>query len=353
MEAAEVTTDTDLADVAPEFDPKRLDGFLRDRLSALDGKMKLTRVSGGQSNPTFFIDYEGRRLVLRKQPGGSLLPSAHAIDREYRIMSALRNTSVPVPSMVLYHASNDVVGTSFYVMERVEGRVFNDCALPGVLPDHRRQMYLSMADTLATLHAVNWAELGLSDFGRPEHYFERQLTRWTRQWNGSAKRESADVDRLARWLPKNIPIDQPTSIAHGDFRIGNLMFHPSEPRVVAVLDWELSTLGSPLADLAYSALAWRLLPEEYMGMRGVDLATLGIPSEEEYTDRYFGQAKSKQSRLEPFHFAFALFRLAIIFEGISSRAQAGSATSRDAAVVGRLSSAFAARAVEVIDREAQ
>lgn len=349
MEAAQTAADTTNPDGFLGFDQKRLDRFLRERIPSLRGAMTLVRISGGQSNPTFFVDFDGRRLVLRKRPSGPLLPSAHAIDREYRIMSALAQTNVPVPNMVLYHASTDVIGTAFYVMERVEGRVFNDCALPEVSPGDRLRMYLAMADTLARLHAVDWAALGLADFGRPENYFERQITRWTRQWAESKTRESLDVDRLVRWLPENIPADESTGISHGDFRIGNLMFHPTEPRVVAVLDWELSTLGNPLADLAYSALAWRLRPEEYMGMRGAPLEALGIPAETEYIDRYFKHSGTERSRLKPFHFAFALFRLAVIFEGIAARARAGTAASEDAVSVGKLSAVFASRAIEVVE----
>jgi aminoglycoside phosphotransferase (APT) family kinase protein len=249
--------------------------------------------------------------------------------------------------MVLYHADADVVGTAFYIMERVEGRVFDDCALPGVARDERRSMYFAMADTLAALHSVDWQAIGLADFGRPLNYFERQIDRWTRQWHSSKTRDLPDLERLVEWLPRHIPSGDATAIAHGDFRIGNLMFHPTQPNVVAVLDWELSTLGHPLADLAYSALAWRLSPDEYMGMRGRDLDQLGIPSEQEYIDRYsrgafFGEVK-------PFHFAFALFRLAVIFEGIAARSKSGNAASENADRVGGLSAVFARRAMETLE----
>ncbi len=250
-----------------EFDAARLDAYLRDLLPDIGGTMALERISGGQSNPTFFVTYETRRMVLRKQPAGSLLPSAHAVDREFRIMTALAGTGVPVPVTLAYCADESVLGTPFYVMDRVDGRVFADCSLPGVSPVHRRAMFLDMADTLAKLHTVDWAAAGLSDYGKQGDYFRRQVTRWTHQWELSKTRALPDVDRLVKWLPSHLPDDTATAISHGDFRVGNLMFHPNEPRVVAVLDWELSTLGHPLADLAYSALAWHLKSTEYMGMK--------------------------------------------------------------------------------------
>lgn len=326
----------------------RLDEFLRQRIEGASGAMVLKRIDGGQSNPTFFVDYAQRRLVLRKRPAGPLLPSAHAIDREYRIMSALANTGVPVPRMLLYHADPGLIGTAFYVMERVEGRVFADCSLPGVAACDRRSMVLAMAETLAALHHVDWRAQDLADFGRQGNYFERQIARWSRQWALSRTREIPEVEQLIQWLPAHLPDDDVTTIAHGDFRIGNLMFHPTEPRVVAVLDWELATLGHPLADLAYSALAWRLRSDEYMGMRDRDLAALGIPTQAEYLDAYSACAP-ESGCLVPFHSAFALFRLAVIFEGIASRAASGVASAENAQDVGRLGVVFARRAIEAIE----
>lgn len=309
--------------------------------------MKIEPIQGGQSNPTFFVDFDNRHLVLRKRPPGTLLPSAHAVDREYRVMKALADSVVPVPEMVLYHAESDVIGAAFYVMERLEGRVFPDCSLPGVEPADRRAMYRSMAQTLADLHAVDWQACGLSDYGRPSDYFGRQISRWARQWELSKTAENDDVEFLLHWLRANAPSDDLTCISHGDFRIGNLMFHPTEPRVVGVLDWELSTLGHPLADVAYSALAWRLGPDEYMGMRGLDLERLGLPPEADYLADYRSFARH-WGEVAPFHFAFSLLRLAVIFEGIASRAKTGNATSSNAADVGRLSVVLARRGREAI-----
>lgn len=329
------------------FDAGALDACLRAALPGLEGPLRLERIAGGQSNPTYFVTYDNRRLVLRKQPPGELLPSAHAIDREYRIISALAATDVPVPPALLYCDDRAVVGTPFYVMERVEGRVFHDCTLPGVDPAGRQAMYAAMATTLAALHNVDVAAVGLADFGRPGNFFARQIGRWSRQWELSKTREDANMERLIAWLPEHIPDDDVTTLVHGDYRIGNLMFHPTEPRVVAILDWELSTLGHPLADVAHNAMAWMSRPDEYGGIAGLDLDGLGIPQRAAYTATYAAAARHG-AQLTDFHMAFALFRWAAIFEGIAARAKAGNAASENAAQTGRLAAAFAERAASLI-----
>ncbi|OYX15463.1 MAG: phosphotransferase family protein [Rhizobiales bacterium 32-66-8] len=330
-----------------DINPAALDAYLKQAIAGLEGTVRVERISGGQSNPTFFVTYDNRRLVLRKQPPGDLLPSAHAIDREYRIISALAATDVPVPPALLYCTDRSVVGTPFYVMERVDGRVFHDCTLPGVAPQERDAMYRAMAQTLAALHNVDVAAVGLSDFGKPGNYFARQIARWTRQWELSRVADDANIDTLVAWLPAHIPADDTTTLVHGDYRIGNLMFHPTEPRVVAVLDWELSTLGHPLSDLAHSAMAWLSQPDEYGGLKGRDLSALGIPSVEDYEANYAAAARHG-ARMTQFHMAFALFRWSVIFEGIAARARAGNASSGNAAETGRLAAAFAGRAAELI-----
>ncbi len=335
------------SDPVRDFDADALDIFLRKALAGLEGPMRLDRVAGGQSNPTFFVTYDSRRLVLRKQPAGDLLPSAHAVDREFRVISALAKTDVPVPSALLFCEDRAVVGTPFYVMERVEGRVFHDCIMPGVAPAERRAMYGAMAKTLAALHNVPFAAAGLGDFGRPGNYFARQIGRWTRQWELSRTRDDADIDRLIAWLPQHLPADETTSLVHGDYRIGNLMFHPKEPRIVALLDWELSTLGHPLADLAHNAIAWLSRPEEYGGLAGIDLDALGIPDLAQYESDYAAEARHGL-RLTPFHIAFVLFRWSVIFEGIAGRAKAGTASNENAAQTGQLAAAFARRAASLI-----
>ena len=328
------------------IDEVALDAYLRQRLPDLKGQVHIESVAGGQSNPTFFVSYDNHKLVLRKKPVGAL-PSAHAVDREYRVMTALRETDLPVPETLFYCGDESVLGTAFYVMRRLEGRVFSDSTLPGVKPSDRQAIYMEMADILAKLHAVDFSRAGLADFGKAGNYFERQVARWTKQWQLSKERDLASIDYLVEWLPAHIPAEDETTIAHGDFRLGNLMFHPDEPKVIGVLDWELSTLGHPLADVAYSALTWHLGSTEYMGIRDLDFRALGIPEEGTYLERY-SRASGRRETVKPFHFAFSLFRLAVIFEGIAARARLGNASSENAAEVGKLTSTLAQRAVEEI-----
>jgi aminoglycoside phosphotransferase (APT) family kinase protein len=336
-------------DSGVEFDPQRLERYLRARLDAPGPGFALARVAGGQSNPTFFVTLGDRRLVLRKKPAGEILPSAHAVDREYRVMSALAATTVPVPDTVLFCDDAAVIGTPFYVMERLDGRVFHDAALPGVAPAERRAMYFAMAETLAALHDVDPESVGLTDFGRAGNYYERQIRRWVAQYESSRWRALPALDAVIAWLPAHLPPEEPARLCHGDFRIGNLMFHPSEPVVIGVLDWELSTLGQPLADVAFSALGWVTLPEEYGGLRGLDHASLGLPSREAYLAHYFASRRTQAAQsVQPFHTVFALFRFAVIFEGIAARARAGSAAADNAAAVGELAPLFAHRAHEAM-----
>ncbi len=327
-----------------EFDASRLDGFLRLCIPGLAGEMALERISGGQSNPTFFVTYANRRLVLRKKPPGETLPSAHAVDREARVLTALAGSAVPVPPVLVFHPDSDVVGTPFYVMERVEGRVFGGSELAGAAAADRRAMVMSYAETLARLHDVDWRAAGLDGFGRPGDYFARQVARWSRQWDAERFRDIPALGRLRDYLLEAMPPDDGTaSLVHGDFRIGNMMFHPTEPRVVAVLDWELSTIGHPMADLGFSVICWRSSPAEYGGLLGLDLAALGLPSEAEYLQRYYAARRTSVPALQPFHVAFSIFRFAVIFEGIAARARAGTAAGADAKAVGDLSIAFAQR----------
>lgn len=335
----------------PEFDPARLDAFLRSALPGrADGPMAIERISGGQSNPTFFVSYPdaGTRLVLRKKPPGPLLPSAHAVEREYRILKALAGSAVPVPPVLLLHETDDVVGTPFYLMERLDGRVFHDTALPGVTPDDRRAMYFAMAETLAALHGFDWEGAGLSDFGKPGNYYSRQLARWGRQWRETRTREIPAIDRLIDWLGTNLDETPETSIVHGDFRLGNLMFAPAETRIVAVLDWELSTLGHPLSDVAFSCLPWHSTPSMYAGIVGLDREALGIPTQDEYIDRYCAAAGRAQGPGR-FHIAFSLFRFAVILDGIAARAKTGNAAAENAVAVGAMAESFAERAEALVE----
>ncbi|HIV73209.1 MAG TPA: phosphotransferase family protein [Candidatus Aquabacterium excrementipullorum] len=325
----------------------RLQAWLARRVPGCDGPMRLQRIHGGQSNPTFFVHMGDQALVLRKQPPGELLPSAHAVDREFRIQQALADTDVPVPRMRAFCDDRTVIGTPFYVMDKLEGRVLSSQSIPELPPAQRRACWMAMAETLARLHAVDWAALGLADYGKPGNFFARQINRWTRQWQASRTREDANIERLITWLPAHIPPGDETTIAHGDFRLGNLMFHPTEPRVIAVLDWELSTLGHPLADAAYSAMGFHTAPSAFDGLQGLDLAALGLPTQAEYLAHY--QACSGRAEpVTPFHLAFSLFRFAVILEGISARARSGNAAAEDAIAVGQQSAAFARAAADLI-----
>jgi aminoglycoside phosphotransferase (APT) family kinase protein len=333
----------------PGFNADALRDFLVRELD-LSGAMSLERIEGGQSNPTYFLTFPSRRLVLRKKPAGPILPSAHAIDREFRVLSALNGSQVPVPQALLYYGESDIIGTPFYIMERLEGRVFHDCALPGLESAERRAIYLSMAETLAALHAVDPAQVGLGDFGRPGNYFQRQIARWSRQWAESPTEDIPELDALVTWLSAHLPPDDGrVAIAHGDFRLGNLVIHPIKPRVVGVLDWELSTLGHPLADLGFCCMPWHTAPDEYSGILGLDLQALGVPREEEFVNHYFAHG-TPDSSFGPFHRAFALFRFAVIFVGIADRDRAGTAAGHNAATVSHLGRHFARRAVDIIDR---
>jgi aminoglycoside phosphotransferase (APT) family kinase protein len=331
------------------FAPERLDAFLKSSIPGLAGEMRLERIAGGQSNPTYYVDFDNRRLVLRKRPPGTLLPSAHSVDREFRVIKALAATDVPVPRLVLFHGDDDIVGTPFYVMERIEGRVFRDCAMPGVATPDRRAMYFSLADAMSKLHAVDPVAVGLGDFGKPGDYFERQIGRWSGQWQESPSRaDYPAIDELVGWLKAHKPADDGlVTIVHGDFRVGNMMFHPTEPRIVAILDWELSTLGHPLADLAYCCIAWNSWPDEYGGLLGTDGEALNIPTQRVFVDRYL-KGSPKSGDLKPFHIVFVLFRLAMIFVGIADRAKRGTAAAANAAEIGRLAGRFAGRGLDVI-----
>ena len=331
------------------FDTQRLEDLLRSHLPTRSRVFDIQPVDGGQSNPTYFVTLGHRRLVLRKRPSGPLLPSAHAVDREFRIQLSLRNSAVPVPEVLLYCDDETVVGTAFYVMERVPGRIFHNSALPGVSKEDRSSMYAQVAAALGALHRLDPAAMGLSDFGRPGNYFARQISRWTRQWQMSRVHELPEIEQLIAWLSVHIPEDERVGIIHGDFRMGNLIFDPVHPRIVAILDWELATLGHPLADLAHTCLySWFLGSDEYGGgLMGLDAGQLGIPSLHQFVNRYRGAA-GIELQLEPFHVAFSLFRNAMIFEGIAARARAGNASADNARDIGELAPTFARRALEVI-----
>jgi aminoglycoside phosphotransferase (APT) family kinase protein len=298
------------------------------------GDLLVQQYQGGQSNPTYRLTAGNRQFVLRRKPPGSLLPSAHAVDREYRVMSALAGSGVPVAKMSALCVDASVIGTIFYVMEYVEGRILWDPALPGMTPAARAAHYDEMNRVIATLHGIDYAALGLSDFGKPGNYIARQVARWSTQYGAAPAARVPAMDRLIEWLPAHIPPGDETAIVHGDYRIDNMIFHPTAPRVLALLDWELSTLGHPLSDFAYQAMAWRLTPSQFRGLKGCDLAALGIPTEDEYVAMYCRHTNRDAIAHWEVYLIFNMFRIAAILHGVLSRALQGNAASADAVETG-------------------
>ena len=321
------------------FDEKALATYLEAHVSGFKGPLEATKFSGGQSNPTYLIQAQSGRYVLRRKPPGPLLKSAHAVDREFRVISALIDTDVPVPAA--YHLCEDdsIIGSMFYLMEYVEGRIYWNPSLPEVDQQTRMAMYEEMNRVLAALHSVNIDAVGLSDFGRPGSYFERQLARWSKQYRTSETEHIEAMEVLMTWLQENMPADdEKVSLVHGDFRMDNMIFHPKEPRVLAIVDWELSTLGHPFADLAYQCMQWRM-PEDNEGLQGLgnlNRTTLGIPTEEEYVARYCNKVGIDGIPNWNFYIAFCFFRMAAIVQGIKKRALDGTASSPKAKVMGAM-----------------
>ena len=291
-------------------------------------------LTGGQSNPTWRVAGVSPPLVLRAKPPGPLLASAHAIDREYRVMRALAGSEVPVPEMIAYVEDPAVVGTPFYLMRFLEGRVLADQSLPGMEPTERAAIYGEMVRVLAALHRVEFGALGLTDFGRPGNYVGRQVARWTRQYRESQTRDIAAMEVLIDWLPQHLPAEGRTAIVHGDFRLDNLVLHPTEPRVIGVLDWELATLGDPLADFAYHLMSWVIPPDLWRGIGGLELEALGIPTLEAQAAHYAGLMGIEPAVDWQFYIAFNLFRMAAILQGIARRAEEGTAAAADARETG-------------------
>lgn len=313
---------------AHRFDEAALARHLRGQLPGFDGPLTVRQFQGGQSNPTFHLHTAEGEYVLRKKPPGTLLPRAHDVEREHRVMSALRDTDVPVPRMRLMSNDESVIGTAFFIMDYVPGRIFHDPALPTCSPAQRAAIYEDLARVLAALHGVDWRAAGLEGFGRPEGYLQRQVALWTRQWQGARVEDMPTMDMLAQWLPEHLPSDdEPACIAHGDYRLGNVLIHPSEPRIVAVLDWELATIGHPLADLGYTCLTYHLSPE-FSGTKGVagqDLTGTGIPDEQAFVASYCRHADREPPRSLDAFIVFSMFRLASITAGVWRRGLDGNA----------------------------
>jgi len=301
------------------FDEDKLATWLKANVEGFSGAMAVSQFNRGASNPTFMLTAGGHRYVLRKKPPGQLLASAHQVDREFKEMKALGSVGFPVPIMRALCEDDSVLGTSFYVMDFLEGRIFRDARLPGMAPAERAAIYDNLNDTLARLHAVDYAAISLADYGRPGNYFERQIGRWTKQYRGAETEAIPEMEALIEQLPARIPADDTVTIAHGDYRPENVMYHPTEPRIIAVLDWELSTLGHPLADLAYNCILWHSRSESWGTFDGIDLKTAGLPSEDDYVAAYC--RRTGRAGIEDFSFylAFSLFRLASIGQGVFKR----------------------------------
>ncbi len=342
------------------FDVAALEHHLGQHLSGFAGPLSVEQFKGGQSNPTYRLSTPSRRYVMRSKPGpvAKLLPSAHAIEREFRVMAALADSDVPVPRMLLLCDDEAIIGRAFFIMECVEGRVFWEQSIPSVDRDERGALYDAMNRVIAALHNVDIEAVGLSDYGRPGNYFERQITRWTRQYLASVTEPIAEMDQLIAWLPQHLPASArdpaQVGIVHGDYRLDNMIFHPTEPRVLAVLDWELSTIGHPLADFSYHCMSWHIAPTAFRGIGGLNLAALGIPDEAEYVRRYC----QRTGRPDPqalladwnFYLAYNLFRLGAITQGIAKRAVDGTAASDQAGSTGTATRALAQSAWQFAQR---
>jgi aminoglycoside phosphotransferase (APT) family kinase protein len=345
------TTDVRKAHV---FDQTKLLAYLRPRLASLDADVEIRQFDGGQSNPTFVVGSKNfgseHQYVVRKKPQGNLLQSAHLIEREFKVMQALKTTDVAVPLVHLFCEDPDILGTPFYVMDYVPGRVFRDPKLPELSPQERATVYDAMNSMLTKLHKVNWKEVGLADFGKTENYVARQIARWSKQYEAAQIDPNPSMDKLMQWLPNNIPAGDAeglsTTITHGDFRLENLIFAPDSLEIQAVLDWELSTLGHPFADLGYNCVVYHLPAsiDGLSGIEGLDLRQLGIPDEKTYVETYKVRTDGDISIDHTFFVIFSLFRLASIVQGVLARARQGTASSQKAEQIGALAKPFANKA---------
>jgi aminoglycoside phosphotransferase (APT) family kinase protein len=334
LTAQELNSGTKPVDERHRIDETRLEAWLKANVEGYEGPLEVRQFKGGQSNPTYQLVTPNRRYVLRRKPPGKLLPSAHAVDREFKVISALGKTGFPVAKAYALCTDDEVIGTMFYVMGNVEGRILWDGTLPDYQPAERRAIYQAKLETLARLHNTDYEAIGLSDFGKPGNYFTRQIDRWTKQYRASETSDIEPMNRLMEWLPTTTPDDDRTSIVHGDYRLDNMILHPTEPKVVAVLDWELSTLGNPLADFTYLLMNWIMPSDQRGGLGSIgDLKSYGIPTVEEYVAEYCRlTGRSGLPQLD-WYFAYNLFRLAGICQGIVGRVRDGTAASSHAALM--------------------
>lgn len=320
---------------AHKIDEAALDAWMAENVEGYAGELEVRQFKGGQSNPTYWLSDRERAYALRKKPPGKLLKSAHMVDREFRAMSSLRDTDVPTARMHALCEDDSVIGTSFFVMEFVEGRIFWNVQLPKLEPAERGLIYEELARVLAAVHSVDLEATGLADYGRADAYVARQISRWSKQYAASETKDIPSMNRLIEWLPENMPSDEATTLVHGDFRLDNIIFHPSEPRALAVIDWELSTLGHPLCDLAYVCMLYDIVLPRIGGLAGVDFEATGIPDEATFVARYCALT-GREGGIPDFSYykAFSLFRLAAIAQGVYKRSIDGNASSADAAMAG-------------------
>jgi len=317
-----------------KIDTGKLEAFLRERIDGFDGPLDVKKFRGGQSNPTYLLTTPAKKYVLRRKPPGELLPSAHAVDREYRVMTALGGEGFPVPKTYLLCEDQDVAGTTFFVMDFVEGRIFWDSGLQDTAKEERRPLYMALVDTLADLHRIDYEKAGLSDFGKPGNYFERQTARWSKQYRAAETETVEGMDRLIDWLPRAVPNDDATSVVHGDYRFDNVIMASDAPEVRAVLDWELSTLGHPLADFTYFLMAWFFPKDVRGGLAGRDLDAEGLPSLDDVVQRYCQRTGRDGLPDLEVCLAYNMFRIAAIIQGVYARSLKGSASSPEAAKIG-------------------
>jgi len=337
------------------MDEKKLSDYLEKNIDGFKGPLSLEKFSGGQSNPTFLITAKSGKYVLRRKPPGILLKSAHAVDREYQVTKALSNTDVPIAVPRHLCLDEAIIGSWFYVMDFMDGRIFWDPSLPDVGNDDRTALYHEMNRTLAAIHSVDLAAQNLLDYGKPGNYFNRQLSRWTKQYKASKTEYIEPMEQLMNWVTQNIPEDDgpedddKVSLIHGDFRLDNFIFHPTKPEIIAVVDWELSTLGHPLSDLAYQCMQWRMPHNSLVkGLGGVDRTAQGIPTEEDYIAEYARRMGWRTIDHWPFYLAFSFFRLAAIVQGVMKRSLDGNASNKRAQEVGKLTRPLAEKAIEIL-----
>lgn len=320
-----------------QFSVDTLAAWMAQHVDGFHGALRIEQFKGGQSNPTFKLITPDQIYVMRAKPGpaAKLLPSAHAIEREYKVMDALRKAEMPVAKMMALCEDEAVIGRAFFIMEFVDGRILWDPALPGMAKDGRAAIFDEMNRVIARLHQIDYQAIGLADFGKAGNYFERQIGRWSKQYRASETEKIVAMDQLIDWLPKHIPPGEETSIVHGDYRLDNLIFHPDEPRILAILDWELSTLGHPLADFAYHCMAWHVPPSAFRGLAGLDLDELGIPNFKSYVASYCQRTGRAGIDNFEYYLAYNLFRMAGILQGIMKRVMDGTAASEQAIAMGK------------------